>query len=425
MQLCQEAESGNDYERALLTKLVGGDTVPNFVWLSSQSQYKFFHATQHLNRIEFLHLNFSIKTAMVKLGRQISAKYGSFNHPRALEITNAKDIEEFDTEFKWTTVTSIIMFLNCHLHVSDDKSAISTEPIDIALLILQTGFLNCFEKVHEAYKLVTTEETKFFGRALTRLLYKTKLRNAAEEILTRWPDRAIDGFKNVWIVKPSLSNRGEGIFVSNERQKILDYINQDERDYVIQKYIENPLLIYDSKFDIRFYFVISIDRRFFRGWAHPSCHIKLASQAFDLNCYDEAIHVTNITVQKKYTQRTSEHLPANHVWSLGDLKSFLDERKNPGLWNRRIFPAMKLMLKQICEASRENIELRAGRVELFGCDFMITDTYEVQLLEINRGPCLENLTPVSTAALKTVLEDFVKSNFFVQLHLKHPPTTEI
>lgn len=409
MQLCQEAANGNEYEKALISKLVGADLVPNYVWLSAQSQYKFFNGSRHVSRIEFLQSNFTIKHHMVRLSREISAKTGSLWHPRAFEIVTDADIETFEEEFQWTVITSFIRLLNENLQISDDKSGLSTEAIDIAVSCLQTGFLNGFELVNRAYQQYLAGDVKFFGRALTRVMYRSKLREATEKINKRWPDKCIDGYKNVWIVKPSLSNRGEGILVSNKKEEILAYINHDEREYVIQKYIENPLLIFKAKFDIRQYFVITIDDTFFCGWAHPRCHIKLASQAFTLDSFEEAAHVTNITVQKKYLDTSSEELPKNHVWSLEDLEGFFEIRKRPGFFWRRIFPSIKQTLKEICEASVRNIELRSGRFELFGCDWMITDESQVLLLEINRGPCLENLTPKSTAALDVVLQDFMKS----------------
>lgn len=424
MQLCQEASDGNEYEKALVSKLIAPDILPNFVWLSKQSQYKFFNGTQHVNRIEFFVENFTIKHNMLHIGREIEEKYGcTFQHPRAYEITNDKDVENFETEYDWTLITSFILLVNRDFCVSDDRHALSTEAIDIALSAMKTGFLNGIKIVEKTYRELIQatnagERRTFYGRQLTKIHYSHVIRVAANEILTKWPTRTNDGYQNVWIVKPSLGNRGEGILVTNDKQQIINYIYKDDEEYVVQKYIENPLLIYDAKFDIRQYFVITIDDRLFCGWAHPRCHIKLASNTFTLSSFDESVHVTNITVQKKYMDRTSENLPRNHVWSVEDLDEFLTnqtENRKPKVFQRIIFPQMKKILKQICAVSRKNIEMRAGRFEIFGCDWMINEDMEVQLLEINRGPSLENLTPKSTEALEEVLVDLVKSKGFLVL----------
>ena len=62
--------------------------------------------------------------------------------------------------------------------------------------------------------------------------------------------------KNIWIVKPAAKSRGRGICSFTDLNKLLQYVEAGttisaQNLWIVQKYIENPLVIADRKFDIR------------------------------------------------------------------------------------------------------------------------------------------------------------------------------
>ena len=70
----------------------------------------------------------------------------------------------------------------------------------------------------------------------------------------------------MWVVKPSSLNRGRKIGIFKHLKNIQDYIfasNSSVRDWVVQKYIEKPLLYNGRKFDIRVWVLVTADFRIF------------------------------------------------------------------------------------------------------------------------------------------------------------------
>lgn len=52
------------------------------------------------------------------------------------------------------------------------------------------------------------------------------------------PTLEMDGYMNIWILKPTNSSRGQGIHICRTLQYILDVVKKNpNRRYIIQKYI--------------------------------------------------------------------------------------------------------------------------------------------------------------------------------------------
>ena len=56
----------------------------------------------------------------------------------------------------------------------------------------------------------------------------------------------------MWIVKPSCSSQGKGIFIIDK----IEFVPKSDA-CVISRYVDNPLLLYGHKFDLRIYVLIT------------------------------------------------------------------------------------------------------------------------------------------------------------------------
>lgn len=100
----------------------------------------------------------------------------------------------------------------------------------------------------------------------------------------------------VWICKPGSSCRGKGIEVHSSRHQIIKYI-VDNPGCVVQKYIEQPFLVDQRKFDIRQWFLVT-------SWSplelyiYDEAYCRFSKEQFSLDNFDKFIHLTNQAIQR-------------------------------------------------------------------------------------------------------------------------------
>lgn len=98
------------------------------------------------------------------------------------------------------------------------------------------------------------------------------------------PDGSINKF-NAWIVKPGENtNRGNGITVCLDLNEIKTILKSKEKHndgtiktYILQKYIEKPLLYKRRKFDIRHYMMINCCNGIMKGYWYRYGYVRTTS----------------------------------------------------------------------------------------------------------------------------------------------------
>lgn len=98
---------------------------------------------------------------------------------------------------------------------------------------------------------------------------------------------------NLWLVKPEGLNRGRGIEVYNNIKDIMNFIGAKSMKsrYVIQKYIEKPMLYHQRKFDIRIWAIFTGNNKVF---FYKRGYVRTSSDEFTHKISDnKAVHLTN------------------------------------------------------------------------------------------------------------------------------------
>ncbi len=60
----------------------------------------------------------------------------------------------------------------------------------------------------------------------------------------KFPQFRLNGVRNMWMLKPAGLSRGRGIQVFNSLNEILNYTKNKDHQWVVQKYMEDPLIIH-------------------------------------------------------------------------------------------------------------------------------------------------------------------------------------
>ncbi|XP_075568755.1 tubulin polyglutamylase TTLL5 isoform X2 [Pelecanus crispus] len=178
-----------------------------------------------------------------------------------------------------------------------------------------------------------------------------------------------------WIVKPVASSRGRGVYLINNPNQIVL-----EDNILVSRYISNPLLIDDFKFDVRLYVLVtSYDPLVI--YLYEEGLARFATVRYDQaskNIKNQFMHLTNYSVNKKS----------------GDYVS-CDDPEVEDYGNKW---SMSAMLRYLKQEGRDT-------AELYGFDVLIDDTLKPWLLEVNLSPSLACDAPLDLKIKASMLSD--------------------
>ncbi|XP_068903412.1 tubulin glycylase 3A-like isoform X3 [Tenebrio molitor] len=251
-------------------------------------------------------------------------------------------------------------------------------------------------------------------------MYYIKSKNILNELVKYWPEFNMDGMRNIWILKPGNKCRGRGIQLIKTIAEVEKVMNLKLK-YVVQKYIEKPLLIHKTKFDIRQWFIVA-NVQPLTIWMYRESYLRFSSQIFTLDNFHESLHLTNHAVQCKYTnvEQRDKALPHDNMWDCHTFQTYLKQIGVKEKWNEVILPGMREGIVCAMLASQDVMDRRQNTFEIYGADFMISEDFKPWLIEINCSPDLSSSTSVTSRMCPQCMEDLVK----VVIDRKRDPTAD-
>lgn len=233
--------------------------------------------------------------------------------------------------------------------------------------------------------------------------------------------------KNIWIVKPAAKSRGRGITTFVDLEKLLQYCDVAQKGqgsgsggatmWIVQKYMENPMIIQNRKFDIR-QWVLVTDWNPLTIYFFDEAYCRFSSEEYTTSedsLDNSYVHLVNQSVNKNNISKKGLVFHAENgeevngfMWDTEAFKKYLAFRNDGAdIWTEKMQPRMKEIAKMTLGCAVDMIEHRKNSWELYGFDFMVDDEYNPWLIEVNSSPACDYSTPTTERYVQKALVELL------------------
>ena len=189
---------------------------------------------------------------------------------------------------------------------------------------------------------------------------------------------------------------------TSNKKRILKSRIYCANEIIVQKYLDNPLLYKNRKFDIRCFVLLESNLNLFFC---KEGHLKGSSELYNLNNSNKYIHITNYSLQKN--SNNFELYEIGNEMSYKDFKNYLITENIPLEKFDLMIEQMKTLIKISFKAVSKKL-LREKNIlcfEIFGYDFILDNDFKLWILEINNNPGLSISSPVIEKLVPRMMDD--------------------
>jgi tubulin polyglutamylase TTLL2 len=210
-------------------------------------------------------------------------------------------------------------------------------------------------------------------------------------------------YRNIWICKPSDLSRGRKIFLFRD----LSELNYDCQ-YVLQRYIHNPLLIHGYKFDLRVYVLVTSFHPL-KAYIYKNGLVRFSTEKYDtMEITNKFSHLTNASINKLSKQYDTDKEGIGHG-SKWDFNKLWDHLQSQNINTDALWKQIENLLILTLIAFVEFIPQKESSncFELYGMDVIIDQNLKSSLLEANYSPALSIDCPLDDLVKRPLINDVV------------------
>ena len=177
-----------------------------------------------------------------------------------------------------------------------------------------------------------------------------------------------------WIIKPENVWARKGIKVLNSFDNCIEWIKKfDYSNWIIQDYIDNPLLIDNKKFHFRIYVLAIKDNNGVNCFLYDEGFMYFSKLEYNNNNLDNDIHLSG----------------ENNKESVKVFPEYFINKSNKYIYYNKILPQFKKITRDTIMSVYNKIECPDGMTDKYRCfkllgyDLLIDSSYNLYLAEIN------------------------------------------
>ena len=233
--------------------------------------------------------------------------------------------------------------------------------------------------------------------------------------------------KSEWFLKRGASGKGKGVEIMRSkkdmeklRRRFGECTSQGGQGsgYIVQRSIEEPLYIYDRRFDIRCYIVIVSTYPLIVLYHDGYLRRSMVSKD-DASEDEKGFYLTNTHVAR--TRRNFQD-GKEHIWTLRMLDDYMHQQdeSRPRRWSEAYFRNRAISIARFAvNAARSRLKQVNGTYAFFGMDFMVDSKLKAHLIEINTTPGM------TATRLTKFFSELVKGALDIVFEIQVSPRTSL